>query len=97
MPGEEARPYCHNCLPPLPCDTLGAVHSCMRLAHAYSKCTRCRTPGVEDPFNSEEEESCEEESDLTAAFEREMDELASVVEELEDTMDVQDVEDLREL
>ena len=50
----------------------------------------------EDP-NSEEEESCEEESDLTAAFEREMDELASVVEELEDTLDVQDVEDLREL
>ena len=50
----------------------------------------------EDP-NSEEEESCEEESDLTAAFEREMDELASVVEELEDTLDVEDVEDLREL
>ena len=44
-----------------------------------------------------EEESCDEESDLTAAFEREMDELASVVEELEDTLDVQDVEDLREL
>ena len=37
------------------------------------------------------------EADLTAAFEREMDELASVVEELEDTSDVQDVEDLREL
>ena len=34
---------------------------------------------------------------MTAAFEREMDELASVVEGLEDTMDVQDVEDLREL
>ena len=50
----------------------------------------------EDP-NSEEEVSCEEESDLTTAFEREMDELASVVEELEDTVDVQDVEDLREL
>ena len=50
----------------------------------------------EDP-NSDEEESCEEESDLTAAFEREMDELASVVEELRDTLDVQDVEDLREL
>ena len=50
----------------------------------------------EDP-NSEEGESCEEESDLTTAFEREMDELASVVEELEDTLDVQDVEDLREL
>ena len=32
-----------------------------------------------------------------AAFVREMDELASVVEELEDTLDVQDVEDLREL
>ena len=47
--------------------------------------------------SSEEEESCDEESDLTAAFEREMDELASVVEELEDTLDVQDVEDLREL
>ena len=49
----------------------------------------------EDP-NSEEEESCEEESNLTAAFEREMDELASVVEELDDTLDIQDVEDLRE-
>ena len=48
--------------------------------------------GEEDP-NSDEEESCEEESDLTTAFEREMDELASVVEELEDTLDV---EDLRE-
>ena len=34
----------------------------------------------EDP-NSEEEESGEEETDLTAAFEREMDELATVVEE----------------
>ena len=43
---------------------------------------------------TEEEESCEEESDLTAAFEREME--ASVVEEQEDTLDVQDVEDLRE-
>ena len=43
---------------------------------------------------SEEEESCEEESDLPAAFEREMDELASVVE---DTLDVENVEDLREL
>ena len=32
-----------------------------------------------------------------AAFERELDELASVVEELEDTLGVQDVEDLREL
>ena len=50
----------------------------------------------EDP-NSEEEESCEEESDLTTVFEHEMDELASVVEELEDTLGVQDVEDLREL
>ena len=50
----------------------------------------------EDP-NTEEVESGEEESDLQAAFEREMDELASVVEELEDTVDVQDVEDLREL
>ena len=50
----------------------------------------------EDP-NSEEEESFEEESDSTTAFEREMDELASVVEELEDTLDVQDVEDSREL
>ena len=39
---------------------------------------------------------CEEESDLTTAFEREMDELVSVVEELEDTLGVQDVEDLRE-
>ena len=52
--------------------------------------------GEEDP-SSEEEGSCKEESDLTAAFEREMDELASVVEELEDTLDVQDVEHLREL
>ena len=43
----------------------------------------------EDP-NSEEEES-----DLTAAFGREMDELA-LVEELEDKVDVQDVEDVRE-
>ena len=50
----------------------------------------------EDP-NSEEEEPGEEETELTAAFEREMDELASVVEELEDTLDVQDVEDLREV
>ena len=47
--------------------------------------------------SSEEEESCDEESDLTAAFEREMDELASMVEGLDDTTDVQDVEDLREL
>ena len=39
-------------------------------------------PDAEEDPNSEEEESCEEESDLTAAFEREMDELASVVEEL---------------
>ena len=50
----------------------------------------------EDP-NSEEEESGEEERDLTAAFEREMDELAPVVEELDDTFDVQDAEDLREV
>ena len=34
---------------------------------------------------------------MTTAFEREMNELASVVEELEDTLDVQDVEDLGEL
>ena len=53
--------------------------------------------GAEEDPNSEEEVSCEEESDLTAPFEREMDELVSVVEELEDTLDVQDVEDLREL
>ena len=33
---------------------------------------------------------------LTTAFEREMDELASVLEELQDILDVQDVEDLRE-
>ena len=52
---------------------------------------------TEEDRNSEEEESGEEETDLTAAFEREMDELASVVEELEDTLDVRDVEDLREL
>ena len=50
----------------------------------------------EDP-NFEEEESGEQETDLTAAVEREMDELVSVVEELEDTLDAQDVEDLREL
>ena len=50
----------------------------------------------EDP-NSEEEDSCEDESDLMAAFDGAMDELASVVGELEDTFDVQDVEDLREL
>ena len=52
---------------------------------------------AEEDQNSEEEDSWEEESEITAAFEREMDELASVVEELEDTLDVQDVEDLREL
>ena len=46
---------------------------------------------------SEEEESGEEETDLTVAFESEMDALASVVEELEDTLVVQDVQDLREL
>ena len=51
----------------------------------------------EDDPNSEGEESSQEETDLTAAFEREMDELASVVEELEDTLEAQDVEDLREL
>ena len=50
----------------------------------------------EDP-NSEEEGSGEEETDLTAAFESKLDELASVMEELEDSLDVQDVEDLREL
>ena len=44
----------------------------------------------EDP-NSEKEESGEEETDSTGAFEREM------VEELEGTSDGQDVEDLREL
>ena len=43
---------------------------------------------AEEDANFEEEESCEEESDLTAAFESEMDELASVVDELEDTLDV---------
>ena len=43
-----------------------------------------------DP-NSEEEESGEEDTDSTAAFKREMDELASVVEQLVDTLDVQDV------
>ena len=37
---------------------------------------------TEEAPNFEEEESGEEETDLTAAFEREMDELASVVEEL---------------
>ena len=44
----------------------------------------------EDP-NSEKEELYEGESDLTTAFERGIDELASVLEELEDTLDVQDV------
>ena len=34
---------------------------------------------------------------MTTAFKREMDELASVVEELEDTLGVQDVEDLQVL
>ena len=57
--------------------------------------TDARDP-EEDP-NSKEEESGEAETDLTVAFEREMDELASVVEELEDTLDAQDVEDLRAL
>ena len=52
---------------------------------------------AEEDLNSEEEDSCEEESDLTPAFEREMDELASVPEELDDTSDVQDVDDIREL
>ena len=52
---------------------------------------------AEEDLNSEEEDSCEEESDLTAAFEREMDELVSVPEELDDTLDVQYVEDIREL
>ena len=52
---------------------------------------------AEEIPNSEEEESCEEESDLTAAFHRKMDELVSAVAELGDTLDVQDVEDLREL
>ena len=45
------------------------------------------------PPNSEEEDSFAEESDITKAFEREMVEVASVVEDLEDTLDVQDVED----
>ena len=43
--------------------------------------------------NSEEEDSFAEESDITTAFEREMVEVASAVEDLEDTLDVQDVED----
>ena len=51
---------------------------------------------ISDP-KSEEEDSCAEQSDITTAFEREMDELASVVDELEGTLDVKDVEDLREL
>ena len=46
---------------------------------------------TEDDPNYEEEESGEEETDSMAAFEREKDELASVVEKLEDTLDVQDV------
>ena len=47
--------------------------------------------------NSEGEESCTEESDLTKAFEREVDELPSTVEVLEDILDARDVEDLSEL
>ena len=46
---------------------------------------------AEENPNSEEEEP-----DLTAASGREMDELALVVEELEDKVGVQDVEDVRE-
>ena len=38
-----------------------------------------------------------QESDSTTAFEREIDELASAMEELEDILEVQDVEDLTEL
>ena len=44
---------------------------------------------TEDDPNYEEEESGEEETDLTAAFEREVEELASVVEELKHTSDFQ--------
>ena len=53
----------------------------MRLMHKMQK---------EDPI-SEEEVSCKEDSDLTAAFEREMDELASVVEELLTQLAVHDM------
>ena len=58
----------------------------MKLTHMMQKKTR--TP--------KRKSRAKKESDLTTAFEREMDELASVVEELEDTLGVQDVEDLRE-
>ena len=47
------------------------------------RCTAHETDarGAEEDPNSEEEESGEEETDLTPAFEREMDELASVVKD----------------
>ena len=55
------------------------------------------TPLETDARDAEEDPNSEEEEpDLTAAFRREMDELASVVEELEYKVDVQDVEDVRE-
>ena len=56
----------------------------MRPMHTMQKKTR--TP--------RKEESCQDESDFTTPVKRGMDELASVVEELERTLDVQDVEDL---
>ena len=81
--------YTHN---RLPCTFLARV-----LRHAWRSVWQGTITFRSRKTSSEEVESCEEESDLTAAFEREMDELASVVEGLEDTVDVQDVEDLREL
>ena len=54
-----------------------------------------RTAHQTDVFDEEEDlNSEEEESDSTTVFDREMDELASAVEELGDTLDVQGVEDL---
>ena len=76
----------------LPCISLARV-----LRHAGRSVWKRTITFRSRKTSSEEEESCDEELDLTAAFEREMDELASVFEELEDTLDVEDFEDLREL
>ena len=81
--------YTHN---RLPCISLARV-----LRHAGRSVWKRTITFRSRKTSSEEEESCDEESDLTAASEREIDELASVVEGLEDTLDVEDVEDLREL
>ena len=62
---------------------------------AVTQPTRLMAHDAEEDPNCDEEGSCEEDSDLAAAHERGMDELASVVEELEVTLDGQDVEELR--